>query len=126
MWSIFGSRDKDPRHLFGRRAEEEAVRFLRRKGHRILKRNHAFAGGEIDIISRDGEVLVFTEVRARADGTDPEATVDRTKQAHIRRTAEHYLLHYGQDTPVCRFDVVAIRVDDKGKRSLIHYEDAFR
>lgn len=126
MWSIFGSKPKDPRHILGRKAEKLAVRTLRGKGHHILVTNYTVQGGEIDIISRLGEMIVFTEVRARADGTLPEATVNSAKQRRIYRTAQYYLQQQKTTLSLCRFDVIAVRVAENGSMTVVHYEDAFR
>lgn len=126
MWSIFGSKPRDPRHVLGRKAEKLAVQKLRAEGHRILATNYAFQGGEIDIISRLDEMIVFTEVRARADGILPEATVNIAKQRRICRTAQYYLQQQTTELPLCRFDVIAVRVAENGSMTMVHYEDAFR
>lgn len=91
--------------------EEQAAGFLEAAGMQILERNFRSRTGEIDLIARDGEYLVFVEVKYRADdamGTALEA-VDKRKQGKIARTARYYLLRHGlgADTP-CRFDVVGI------------------
>ena len=51
--------------LFGQKAEGMAVRFLKKCGYKIVARNHRTRSGEIDIIARDGDTLVFVEVKAR-------------------------------------------------------------
>ncbi|MEZ6194360.1 MAG: YraN family protein [Planctomycetota bacterium] len=70
----------------GARAERAASRWLRRRGHRILARNLRAGRGEIDLVTREGEVLVFVEIRYRAAGLlAAELSVDRKK---TRRFAE--------------------------------------
>lgn len=95
----------------GSRYEQEAAAFLEQQGYQIIERNYRDRRGEIDIIARDGNCLVFVEVKYRKDAKNgyPEEAVGYYKQQRIRHTAEYYLLrhHLGEDMP-CRFDVVSI------------------
>ena len=95
--------------------EEKAVQYLKQNGYRILQRNFYSRYGEIDIIARDKEYLVFIEVKYRKSerGGHPVEAVDVRKQERICKTAQWFLKRYGynQETP-CRFDVVAILGDD--------------
>ena len=84
---------------------------LRRQGLTLVSRNHRTRHGEIDLVMRDGETLVFVEVRfrSRSDHGRPEETVDRRKRAHIRAAAAHYLSSTpGAAMRACRFDVVSV------------------
>ena len=121
-----GSKTPDRRRDFGLVAEEAAVRLLKGKGQRIVARNFAVRDGEIDIISRTKDTLIFTEVRARKFGAmvRPEDTVDARKQAKIRRTAQAWLLQHPTEL-ACRFDVVACYEGADGSLSLEYYKDAF-
>ena len=95
--------------------EDRAAAYLESIGYETAARNYRTRYGEIDIISRDGDTLVFTEVKYRRDsryGTAAEA-VDRRKQMQIRRIAAQYLQKITEDgtgggTRHIRFDVVAI------------------
>ena len=91
--------------------EEMAAAYLIEQGYTILERNFRERYGEIDIIARDGEYLVFVEVKYRKNekNGDPAEAVGAYKQQRIRRTAQYYLYkkRMGTETP-CRFDVVAI------------------
>lgn len=98
------------RARLGRRAERRAERHLRRRGLKLLARNYARRTGEIDLVMRDGEALVFVEVRFRGSGAwaDPLASVDAGKQARLARTAALYLAdHPEHQQRTARFDVVA-------------------
>lgn len=78
---------------------------------RTLTRNYRARVGEIDLIMMDGDTLVFTEVRYRADETYGSGadTVTRVKQQRIIRAARNYLSrHSGAGERQCRFDVVSI------------------
>lgn len=95
----------------GSRYEQEAAAFLSKKGLTIITQNYRCRAGEIDLIARDGQTLVFCEVKYRYNGGsgDPAAAVDYRKQQTIFRVAQWYLQvsRLPEDTP-CRFDVVAI------------------
>lgn len=100
------------RRLLGRRGEDAARRELLRHGLRVLHCNYRVRGGEIDLIARERDVLVFVEVRLRshAGWGGAAASVDARKRARIVGAARHFLCGPGAalaDAP-CRFDVVAI------------------
>lgn len=100
----------------GRRAEQEAARFLESKGMEILARNVRYRDGEVDIVAKDGEELVFVEVKARRleeFGSGAEA-VTGAKRARIGRAALRYLGALGREVP-CRFDVVEVELDNRGR-----------
>lgn len=93
----------------GRAAEARAAAFLRALGYQILERNYRWRGGEIDLIARDGDCLVFVEVKARGSERFglPEEHVTPEKRKKLVRTAQRYLLEHPTDLAV-RFDVVAL------------------
>jgi len=97
------------RAAFGRASEELAVRYLASLGWGIEGRNLRTPDGEIDIVARDGETLVFVEVKARSSRTFGSAlsAVDGRKRARMRAVAEDYLQFLAPQAKV-RFDVVAI------------------
>jgi putative endonuclease len=98
----------------GARGEEIAARFLIEQGYRIVERNFHFRRiGEIDIIAREGEYLVFCEVKMRTNDEYglPEYAVTPSKQVTIRRVASAYLAVRGISGRACRFDVVTIRFE---------------
>ena len=77
----------------GRRGEQEAVRFLRSSGYKILEQNYRSVHGEIDIVALDGETVVFVEVKTRTSekyGTAAEAVGTR-KQRHIINASFDFL-----------------------------------
>lgn len=95
----------------GAHYEALAAEYLERAGYRILARNFRSRTGEIDIVARDGEYLVFAEVKYRAGGARGSAleAVNYRKQQSIINTARFYMLKHGYGTEAsCRFDVVAI------------------
>ena len=92
----------------GAAAEDRALAHLERQGLRSVARNWRVRGGEIDLIMRDGPVLVFVEVRARGGAAFGGAagSVTSTKQARLIHAARVYLSGLVM-VPPCRFDVVA-------------------
>ncbi len=118
------AKPQDTTTLRGREAEEQAARHLEARGVQVLARNFRVRGGEIDLIGREGETLVFVEVRlrTRADFGGAAASIGRLKQARIVLAARHYLADR-PDRP-CRFDCVLI-ADRDGQR-IEWIRDAFR
>lgn len=112
--------------LLGARAEREAARYLRRRcGMRVLAKGYRTAYGEIDLIARDADRLVFVEVKARRWGTPAEA-VTPEKQRRLTLAALHFLKRYGLLEQPCRFDVVAILwPNDKKPPEITHIPNAF-
>jgi putative endonuclease len=112
----------DDRKSFGAQGEEQAALYLESRGLRVLERGYRCVFGEADLIARDGETVVFVEVKRRscADYGPAECAVDRRKQQHLIKTALHWLQARGlSDVPV-RFDVVALQ-----EGSLRHIPSAF-
>ncbi|HBR09702.1 TPA: YraN family protein [Candidatus Acetothermia bacterium] len=97
----------------GMHREEEAAMFLRSRGYAIVARNWWCRFGEIDIIARDGDQLVFVEVRARRTEShgSPEETISTRKTKRIIAAARIYLANNDCDLAV-RFDAVAISGND--------------
>jgi putative endonuclease len=98
------------RQTFGRIGEDLACAELERRGYVILERRYRCRAGEVDIVARDGQTVVFVEVKARgsaAFGNAAEAvTVD--KRRRLARLALHYLARHGHPELPCRFDVVSV------------------
>lgn len=95
----------------GRRYEEQAAAFLTKSGYEILEQNYRCRRGEIDLICRDENYLIFVEVKYRENekNGDPAEAVDRRKQKRIVDTAKYYLAAHGlSEDEACRFDVVAV------------------
>ena len=93
----------------GRAGEAAAADYLATLGFRIERRNLRTPDGEIDIVARDGDTIVFVEVKARATRTYGNAlgAVDARKRRRIRAVAEDYLQYFEPEAKV-RFDVVTI------------------
>ncbi|PMR68730.1 YraN family protein [Halomonas heilongjiangensis] len=101
-----GPRDARAR---GGAVERLAAAWLADRGLDLEASNQHAKGGEIDLVMRDGEVLVFVEVRHRADTRHghPLETVTAAKQRRLIRAARFYLQRNGLSCP-CRFDVLAV------------------
>ena len=111
------------RDTLGDRGENLAARHLRNLGYRIITRNFRCPLGEIDIVARDGNTLVFCEVKTRAyddQGVTPEDQVNSNKQHQITKAAKTFLSRYGSPRPPARFDVVAI-VWPTGREPMIRH-----
>jgi len=110
-------------HARGLEAEQRAASFLETMGMRILERRYRSRAGEIDLVARDGETVVFIEVKARGSAAFglPEEAVGRAKQKRLVRAAEAYLALRGLHASPARFDVVAVTPE-----GLRHLADAFR
>lgn len=97
------------RQISGQAGEDSALDYLRHQGLCLIERNFRCRGGEIDLIMRERNTLVFVEVRRRADMRHggAAASVTASKQARLRLAAQLYLQRY-PDPPACRIDVVAL------------------
>jgi putative endonuclease len=105
MWGIRLSAKQDQ----GRHWEQVALAHLQQHGLVLVEANFLCKGGEIDLVMRDGETLVFVEVRQRASRATggAAASITPAKIRRLVRAAQFYLLRLPA-TPPCRFDVVAI------------------
>jgi putative endonuclease len=139
----------DTRRSTAVKGEEEAARFLTRSGYSILDKNVRTRAGEIDLVAKEGKVLVFVEVKTRRDtppvepekpekgergekgdkvdkGDPPQAAVHTRKQNRLAKLAHGYLkLKRIRQTP-CRFDVVSVIINDEGGvKAIRHIPNAF-
>ena len=94
----------------GRQGQKLTEKFLKKKGLRILDRNVNTGPAEIDLVARDGRILVFLEVRSRWSDSDarPEETVNLRKQQRLVRGAKAFMKFRGWEDRPARFDVVAV------------------
>jgi len=93
----------------GEQGEQLAVKFLKENGYNIVEQNYKTRLGEIDIIARDNDTLVFVEVKTREsiEYGMPHESVNWTKRRRIVRVALLYLKRF-EELPPCRFDVLGI------------------
>lgn len=116
------------RKWIGDYGEQVAVDWLRSQHCRILARN--FKGprrGEVDIVARDGKLLLFVEVKTRREGAKirPLDAVDASKRALIERGANAWLKQLGTRNLPWRFDVIEIYVENGKLPRVNHVKDAF-
>ena len=116
----------DKRQSLGITGEDLACAELQRRGYAILDRRYRTRFGEIDIIARDGQTIVFVEVKARLtdDFGGAAAALTGWKQRRIAEMAVDYLSRRHLHECPCRFDVVAIDFDPAGPRVTV-YPNAF-
>jgi len=103
---------------FGNFSERVAASHLESKGYEILERNWSVREGEIDLIARRADELVFVEVRSRSVrrgmGT-PEESITGRKANHVRAAAAVYVQEHPEAPPNQRIDVIALELDAKGR-----------
>lgn len=111
----------------GLKGEEQAKRYLRKKGFKILECNYQCRFGELDIIAKDKSGLVFCEVKTRSVGMIalPQESVSYTKRQKMIKTALFWLHANKIEEQPMRFDVIAITAGSDGKYSVEHLENAF-
>ena len=111
----------------GRRGEDLAVAYLEQPGLVVLSRNWRCRDGEIDLVARDGDALVFCEVKTRR-GTGyghPVEAVTPTKQRRLRTLAQRWLVAHEEHARDLRFDVVGVLVRGEGPAVVTHLPGAF-
>lgn len=94
----------------GNQGENLACEYLKKQGYKILERNYRIRGGEIDIVARDGQYLVFVEVKTRYSHEYglPIESITPWKIKHLLKTAKFYLQKIGWEGEPYRLDFVGI------------------
>jgi putative endonuclease len=110
----------------GKKGEELALRFLKKRGYRIIEKNYVCKMGEMDIIAKEKDTLVFIEVKTRTSMAfgPPQLAVTRFKQRQLSKVALYYLKEKRLENVKARFDVVAILLVQKGEEIEL-IKDAF-
>lgn len=120
-------RTLSPEAALGRRAEDLAHRYLRNVGLTVVARNYRPNEGEaeVDIVARDGDIVVFVEVKSRtsAEFGAPDRAIGGEKQKNIVRAARAYATRAGVAWSQVRFDTISIVFTNPP--SLVHQQDAF-
>lgn len=113
--------------IVGDRGEDIAVDYLKNNGFEIVKRNYRFGHGEIDIVAKKNDILLFVEVKTRKnlEFGPPELAVTKSKQRQIRKIAESYLAENKITEFDCRMDVIAILLKKNLPPEINHIENAF-
>ena len=118
---------KSNNKVTGNRGEDLAVAYLQKKHYLIIERNFRTRFGEIDIICKEAQTLVFVEVKTKIghDFGEPEEMVGKSKIAKVKRMGEVYLQDKGLNVG-CRVDVVAIVLENSGSvEKLEHYQAVY-
>ncbi|GLR63155.1 YraN family protein [Marinospirillum insulare] len=104
--------EKTPKQIIGQAAEDAAALMLQQAGLSLVERNFSCKTGELDLIFKDNEELVFVEVRFRKNQHfgGALASVTPAKQQKLQRAANYYLGRW-KNPPACRFDVIAMTLD---------------
>ena len=113
-------------NILGAEGEALAKVFLEKKGYQILETNWRYSRAEVDIIAKDGEILVFVEVKTRSStfyGQTPEVFVTPKKERFLMSAAGVYMEKINHDWEI-RFDIIAI-IKNERKTDIQHLEDAF-
>ena len=127
-WRSRFSTSRPPHLRLGAHGENLACRFLRKSGYKILYRNFkGRTGGEIDVVCRDGDTLVFVEVktRTREDFGRPFEAVNREKQNRISRGGLAWLRLLDDPDILFRFDVVEVIIAEGAEPRLEILRNAF-
>jgi putative endonuclease len=116
----------DDRKALGARAEELAGRFLEERGHQIVERNWRCRFGEVDLVTRDGDTLVFVEVRARRGKRfgSPEESLGARKRKRLETLASVYVQKRAW-TGAWRIDAVTLMLVQGSEPEIQHYPSAF-
>ena len=121
-------RTLNPDQALGRRGEDLAHRFLQRAGMVVVARNYRMASGagEIDLVGREGDALVFVEVKSRRsdDYGAPDRAIGHEKQSSVVRAAREYARHAAVPWEQVRFDVVTVVFSTPP--AITHFRDAFK
>ena len=115
------------RSLLGRSGEDAACDLYRRLGFEVVERNYRAGRGEIDLVLRRDETIVFCEVKTRRSDRWglPSEAVDYAKQAQLRRLAAAWLADRRPGYVEVRFDIVSVIVRESGQDEVTHIPDAF-
>ena len=115
----------DARQALARWGEALAAKYLTQKGYTLLAQNARTPHGEIDLVTQEGETIVFVEVKTRSSTAygHPEEAVTLTKQAHLLASASAYLQSHTLEGD-WRIDVIAIRKKKNAPPEILHFENA--
>ncbi len=126
MKAVRFRRPADPRDL-GAAGEKVAGEYLRRRGYRILAGSYRTRAGEIDLVARDGQWLVFVEVKTRESRRygNPVEAVNREKRRRLAAAAVHYLRRLPRGPVPFRFDIVEVVWPPGEEPVCTVFQDAF-
>ncbi len=111
---------------FGKKGEEISAKYLQKKGLEILECNYYTRYGEIDLIVKDGNEIVFVEVKSRKSTKygEPHEAITKFKQRNLIRTAQSYLKKHKLEEDDWRIDVIGVMFDNEDKPEINHIKNA--
>ena len=117
----------DPRAQLGAKGERLAEQFLRKRGLKTLARRFRTPAGEIDLVMREGETIVFVEVKTHSSRAfaDPEKRVTFSQQRRLAKATKWFLTRKRWTDKPCRFDVIAVIIPPTADPQIDHFPDAF-
>lgn len=121
-------RDKNLKpYDLGKAGEEVALKYLKRKKFKIIKKGFRLYKGEIDVIAYDRKTLVFIEVKTRRSRNFglPEESVTTAKQRQIKKIAQGFMAFNNLENVECRFDVISLILKKNDGYFICHFKDAF-
>lgn len=121
-------RDKNLKpYDLGKAGEEVALKYLKRKKFKIIKKGFRLYKGEIDVIAYDRKTLVFIEVKTRRSRSFglPEESVTTAKQRQIKKIAQGFMAFNNLENVECRFDVISLILKKNDGYFIRHFKDAF-
>src|SRR5512137_2582294 len=122
-----GRKPLPPHLLAGQLGEKAAKKHLKKQGLKFLTANFRTDRGEIDLVFRDQDCLVFVEVKTRSseDWNRPAAAVDRERRQRLTRTGLDYLRKLKNPKVKVRFDIVEVLLEDGAVREVRHLPNSF-
>ncbi len=109
----------------GQFGESIAKKYLKQKGYKFIDSNYRSRGGEIDLICKTGETLIFVEVKTRSNIAFgyPEEAITKQKRQHLFKAAEKFLLSRPQKSSNMRFDAISIIVKNNRPAEIKHLQN---
>ncbi len=125
--TVWLTKVSESRINLGKLGEDLATVFLKQKGFQIITRNYRQKTGEVDIIAKDGETLIFIEVKTRSSLLfgQPFEAVTIKKQTQLNRIALDYMTRNKINNQAARFDVISILIEQNKKPKIEHLENCF-
>jgi putative endonuclease len=112
---------------FGSWAENKAKEFLLKKGYELITQNFRINHGEVDLIMRDEDTLVFVEVKAtRSIESEPHMKVNHDKRRRIITAARSFIARHNFYDMTARFDIITVKVNSEHQPCIEHESDAFQ
>ena len=114
------------RHVVGRSGEDIASKYLEDNGYEIIARNFYCKQGEIDIVAKDKNELVFVEVKTRTNEIygRPVDAITPYKQKHLIKSIEYFLYKYKLENVFIRIDVIEVYAENENKYEINHIKNA--